>query len=399
MQDTISRREMLARGLSAAALLAGGRLPAAGAENRPVARNLPDLSNKAPTAPVAIQRCESFAVKVFREKLDKAFDLIGGIDKLVRNKTVTIKVNLTGMEWKPFAGMPAYETYQTHPHTVAALCAALDDAGARRIVIVENLYWRDPFEKTVADLGWDVPAIKSAGGQKVSFEDTRNQGAWPGYSRFKVPWGGFVFPAFDLNQRFEKTDVLISLSKLKQHACAGVTMTIKNMFGATPCALYGNDAPGEGLKHRTLTFHSGRKKVPAGVPAELEHNLPGEATIRVPRISADIYGARPVDLTVVDGIRSIRGGEGYWNRGVALVEPKVLLVGRNGVCTDAVCTAVMGFDPQAEHGKDAFPGDNPLRLLASAGLGTNDIKRIEVLGLPLEKAIHPYAPKSATKAA
>lgn len=393
MRGKINRREILARGLGSAGLLAGGAATLSAAEPEAAAPARPDKSDEAPSSPVAIQRCESFKPQVFRNKLDAALDLIGGIAKLVRNKTVTIKVNLTGMSWKPFGGLPAYESYQTHPHTVAALCAALKDAGARRMVIVENLYWRDPFEKIVGDLGWDVKAIQSAGGHRVLFEDTRNRGPFPGYSRFKVPWGGFIFPAFDLNQRFEKTDVLISLSKLKQHACAGVTMTLKNMFGATPCSLYGNDAPDEeGLSHRTEMFHSGRKRVSEGVPAELDHGLPRHSFVRVPRIVADVYGARPVDLTIVDGIRTLRGGEGHWNRGVSLIEPKLLLAGRNGVCTDAVCTAVMGFDPQAPHGQPPFQGDNHLRLLASVGMGTNDVKRIEVVGMPLKDAIHPFQP-------
>jgi uncharacterized protein (DUF362 family) len=395
MSNVMNRREMLLRGLATAVALTGGRLPLAwSAEQKSAAPPLPDRSKDAPNTPVAIQRCESFEPKLFRRKLDTVLDLIGGIGKLVRNKTVTIKINMTGMSWKPCSGLPAYETYVTHPNTLAALCAALRDAGARRIVVVENYYKDEPPEKMLSDSGWDIAAIKSAGGHRVAFEDTRNRGRWSGYSRFKVPWGGFIYPAFDLNKRFEKTDVLLSLSKLKQHACAGVTMTIKNMFGATPCSLYGNDAPNENsLVHRTSMFHSGRKKVPAGVPAELDHGLPGEATVRVPRIVADIYGARPVDLSIVDGIRTLRGGEGSWNRGVQMTEPKLLLAGRNGVCTDAVCTAVMGFDPQAPDGQSPFPGHNYLRLLASAGIGTNDVGRIEVVGLSLKKAVHPFAPQ------
>ncbi|HUU22084.1 MAG TPA: DUF362 domain-containing protein [Phycisphaerae bacterium] len=402
MGERINRREMLARGLCTAGMLAAGAsaglpLEAAGAQTADKPKEPPDRSDRAPTAPVAIQRCESFGPQVFRKALDKSLDLIGGIDKLVRNKTVAIKVNLTGMSWDPCFGLPAYETYQTHPNTVAALCAALSDAGARRIVIVENLYWRDPFEKIVGKLGWDVKGIQSAGGQRVSFEDTRNRGAFRGYSRFKVPWGGYIYPAFDLNERFEKTDVLVSLSKLKQHACAGVTMTVKNMFGATPCSLYGNNAPDEeGLVHRTEMFHAGKKRVPDGVPAELDHGLRRHPFVRVPRIVADVYGARPVDLAIVDGIRTLRGGEGHWNRGIGLVEPKLLLAGRNGVCTDAVGTAVMGFDPKAPHGTFPFQGDNHLRLLASVGVGSNDPGRIEVAGVPLKEAVFPFrSPPSA----
>jgi len=397
MSGAISRREALARGLGAAGLVTGGVSALLGTERSTeqseAAGQSADRSKDAPSLPVAIQRCESFEPQLVRRKLDAVLGLIGGIDKLVRNKTVTIKINLTGLQWKPFGGLPAYESYQTHPNTVAALCAILSDAGAKRIVVVENLYWDRPMEESLIESGWDVEAIKSAGGHKVVFEDTRNRGPFAGYSRFKVPWGGFIYPAFDLNQRFEKTDVLVSLSKLKQHACAGVTMTAKNFFGITPCSLYGNTAPDENpLTHRTDMFHGGRKSVPDGVPAEVQNDCPHEARYRVPRIVADIYGARPADLALVDGIRTLRGGEGHWNRGVSLIEPKLILAGRNGVCTDAVSTAAMGFDPQAPPDHHPFQGDNHLALLASKGMGTNDLDRIEVVGLSLKEAVHPFQP-------
>ena len=394
MPHEITRRNMIKRMVGTAGLAAGvplilGRSP----DSADAASSPAEKSFKAPSSPVAIQRCESFEPQVFRKRLDAALDLIGGIGDLVRGKTVAIKINLTGMSWEPCCGLPAQETYITHPSTLAALCAALDDAGARRIVVIENYYRAEPPEKILAAAGWDIAALQSAGGHKVSFEDVRNRGSWPAYSRFKVPWGGFIYPAFDLNQRFEKTDVLVSLSKLKQHACAGVTMTIKNMFGSTPCALYGNEAPNENaLVHRTSMFHSGRKRPPAGVPDELKHGLSNAAEVRVPRIVADIYGARPVDLTIVDGVRTLAGGEGSWNRGIRMVEPKVLLAGRNGVCTDAVCTAVMGFDPQAPDTKPPFPGHNYLNLLASVGMGTNELNRIEVRGLSLKEAVCPFGP-------
>ena len=392
MPHEITRRDIIKRAIGTAGLAAGIQLIAERSPDSALAASLStEKSSKAPSLPVAIQRCESFEPQVFRKKLDVALDLIGGIGDLVRGRTVTIKINLTGMSWEPCCGLPAQETYITHPSSLAALCAALDDAGARRIIVIENYYRAEAPEKILAAAGWDIAALQSAGGHKLTFEDVRNRGPWPAYSRFKVPWGGFIYPAFDLNQRFEKTDVLVSLSKLKQHACAGVTMTIKNMFGNTPCALYGNEAPNENaLVHRTSMFHSGRKRPPAGVPGELEHGLSNSAEVRVPRIVADVYGARPVDLTIVDGVRTLAGGEGSWNRGIRMVEPKVLLAGRNGVCTDAVCTAVMGFDPQAPDMKPPFPGHNYLNLLATVGMGTNDLSRIEVRGLPLKEAVCPF---------
>jgi uncharacterized protein (DUF362 family) len=198
-----------------------------------------------------------------------------------------------------------------------------------------------------------------------------------------------------MNARFEKTDVLISRAKLKQHATAGVTGAVKNLFGNTPSSIYGDDGPGEGaLKHRATMFHGGGKAPPSGSPQEVAHGLPRRGEVRVPRITADIFGARPSDLNIVDGIRTISGGEGHWNGGIALVEPKLLLVGQNGVTTDAIATAVMGFDPMAPHGAAPFPGDNHLRLLASVGVGTNDPARIEVRGLPLKEAVHPFAARA-----
>jgi uncharacterized protein (DUF362 family) len=362
-----------------------------GAELSTKPRELPDQSGKAPALPVALLRCESYEPKAFRTVLEKSLDLIGGVQSLVRDKTVTVKLNLTGMEWNPVFGLAAQETYQTQPNTVAALCALLSDAGARRIVVVENLYWAKPFEQVLTEAGWDVKAILSAGNQRVTFEDTRNRGSFPGYSRFKVPWGGYIYPAFDINQRFEQTDVLVSLAKLKQHATAGITGAVKNLFGITPNSIYGDDGPGEqALRHRVTMFHNGRTKPPAGAPAELDHGLPNQANIRVPRIVADIFGARPTDLNIVEGVRTISGGEGAWNRGIALKEPKVLLAGRNGVCTDAVATAVMGFDPQAPNRQKPFQGENHLRLLAQAGVGAIDLERIEVRGLKVKDAVYQF---------
>jgi len=384
----INRREFLSRAAAVAAFTGGGLSRLSSAEATSPRPSLPDRSAQAPALPVALVRCDSCQPKEFRTALEKSFDLIGGIKSLVQNKTVTVKLNLTGMDWKPVFNLPAQETYQTQPDTVAVLCAWLAEAGAQKIVLVENLYWVKSFEQVLGEAGWDVKAIQSAGQHKVSFEDTRNRGSFGGYSRFKVPWGGYIYPAFDLNQRFEQTDLLISLAKLKQHATAGITGAVKNLFGNTPSSIYGDDGPGEhALKHRAAMFHGGGRKPPSGAPGELDHGLPARGDVRVPHIVADIFGARPSELNIVEGVRTISGGEGHWNRGIALKEPKVLLVGRNGICTDAVATAVMGFDPQAPHGQKPFQGHNHLALLAAAGIGSHDLSRIEVRGLALREAV------------
>lgn len=393
MACTINRRELLL-GLGATGLAAGTGLGRAWAGDwAAVDAARPDRSREAPSLPVAIQRCESYDPQPLRAALDKAIELVGGLRTLVENKSVAIKINVTGGPGE-LAGLPGYRTYHIHPRLLAALCAALSDAGARRIVVLESQYSPKTPEEVLTGGGWDIAAVKAAGGQKVAFEDTRNRGRWPSYSRLKVPWGGFIFPALDVNPSYEKTDVFVSLSKLKDHVSAGTTASIKNLFGMTPTSLYGNDAPNEkSLSNRGDILHNGKRQVAAGVPAEIDHKLPAHWKHRVPRITADCLGARPVDLAVVDGIETNRGGEGPWCEKVEPLKPNLLLVGRNAVCTDAICAAAMGYDPQANHGQFPYPGDNHLKLLASVGVGCIDPKRIEVRGLPLEKAVFPFNPK------
>ena len=48
----------------------------------------------------------------------------------------------------------------------------------------------------------------------------------------------------------------------------------------------------------------------------------------MPRATADLFGARPVDLCLVDGIETNRGGEGPWIQGVEPIKPSLLFAGR-----------------------------------------------------------------------
>jgi hypothetical protein len=53
-------------------------------------------------------------------RLKTLFDQLGGIQKLVKNKTVTVKLNLTGPPTNHVAGRPPQFSHWAHP-TVAAL--------------------------------------------------------------------------------------------------------------------------------------------------------------------------------------------------------------------------------------------------------------------------------------
>src|SRR5947209_5999643 len=71
-------------------------------------------------AAVAIVACRGYGPEV-RTALAKSFDLLGGIGRLVKNKTVTVKINLTGTDFAPFLNRPVGETYMTHFSTALAL--------------------------------------------------------------------------------------------------------------------------------------------------------------------------------------------------------------------------------------------------------------------------------------
>jgi uncharacterized protein (DUF362 family) len=372
-----TRREFLRTGAAAAGAVMLGGAEAWGAA-------------KAPAAPVAVARCRSYEPGQVQARLAAMFGQIGGIRRLVQGKTVAVKLNLVGETGGIFEGARSERAYQVNPSVALALAHLLKDAGARRIRFLESGFSQTPYYELLPKAGWDLDALRAAGGT-VEFEDTRNLGKGKQYSRLKVPWGGYIFPYYMLNHSYEDTDVYVSLAKLKNHAAAGVTLSIKNNFGVPPNSLYGQDAGSEkAVQARGGILHSGRQKPPAGVPAELQPESPRVAEWRVPHVTADLSGCRPIDLAIIDGIESVKGGEGPWINTLARTSPGVLLVGRNPVCTDSVAMAVMGYDPQAKSGTRPFPGENHLALAAAKGVGTNDLKRIEVRGLRIEEARHPY---------
>ena len=145
---------------------------------------------------------------------------------------------------------------------------------------------------------------------------------------------------------------------------------MKNNFGVTPIALYGQHEPNErSTSARVAIFHEGQDRPADGLPQELDPDSPRRPPYRVPRHIVDAVGIRPIDLVIIDGIETVSGGEGPWVKGLAVQEPGLLLAGRNPVCTDAVATAVMGYDPMAAPGTGPFPGDNHLAHGRGAGPG------------------------------
>ncbi len=377
MESNFSRRDFLgAAGMAAGAYMAGPALLSA----------IP-----APASRVAIGLCPDYNGQV-ASVLATMFDQLGGLHGLVRGKTVAIKLNMTGPPSDKLNSMPNQMTHWVHPQVIGSLVALLGKAGATRIRLLESApAGTKPLEEFMISAGWQ-PKDFAGAATRVEFENTNFLGSGKSYARFMVPGGGLMYAGYDLNHSYHDTDVFVSLAKLKEHRTAGVTLSMKNCFGITPCTIYSDEAPQDEPSIVPVGYrgpmHSGLRVPPKSAPQPVaESKDPG---FRVPRITADLVASRPIHLAVIDGVYTMTGGE-LPNQGKntihQAIHPGLLIAGMNCVCTDAVATSIMGFDPMVDRGTPPFETcDSTLALAERLGVGTRDLKRIEVVGTPIEKA-------------
>jgi uncharacterized protein (DUF362 family) len=353
------------------------------------------LASPPPTAPVAVGTCKTYTPVELLPTLSRLFDQLGGLKRIVNGKTVAIKINLTGAPTYRVGYLPLGDTHYTNPQVITAAVHLIGKAGAKRIRIVESP-WSSayPLEETLLQADFDPRQIASAA-SNVEFENTNFLGKGKKYSRLVVPFGGYLYPGYELNHSYSDCDVFVSMTKMKEHETTGITLSMKNCFGITPCSIYGTSAgiddPDENPKGGRGLIHGGHRQPSKIAPAELSTTTPREGGYRVPRAVVDLIAARPVDLQIVDGVKSLSGGEGPWAPGIAPVQPGLLVVGTNPVATDAVCMKLMGLDPRADRGTHPFEtSDNMLRLAEEAGIGTRDLNRIEVIGARIKDVAFNY---------
>jgi uncharacterized protein (DUF362 family) len=381
MKANFSRREFLAT-----ASLAAGAMAA------------PSFASvlKTPASRVAIGQCAEYNRQV-RDVLSTMFDQLGGIAPLVRDKTVAIKLNMTGSPQMKLGNLSNQTTHWVHPEVIGSLVSLLGSAGARRIRLLESVpAGTKPMEEFMIAAGWKPQEFAGAA-KTVEFENTNFLGSAKNYARFMVPGGGLMYAGYDLNHSYRDCDVFISLAKLKEHRTAGVTLSMKNCFGITPCTIYSDqvseDEPAIVPIGYRGPMHSGSRTPPKSAPQPVAQSTdPG---FRVPRITADLVASRPIHLAVIDGIYTMTAGElpyqdgGRWVN--QAIHPGLLIAGMNCVATDAVATSIMGFDPMTDRGAPPFQKcDSTLKLAESLGVGTRDLTRIEVVGPPIEKVRYPY---------
>jgi uncharacterized protein (DUF362 family) len=360
----------------------------------------PAFSQSPPAARVALARCPYYSALVY-ETLRTMLDQLGGLAPLVTNKTVAIKVNLTGPPELKLFGAPVGSAQWVHWGVIVCLLNLLDEAGARRIRVCESAGdTSGPLAAFVSRAGWD-PSWFLGAARDVELVNTNSTGESRSYSRFTVPYGGYLFPGFDLHPAYEECDVFVSLTKLKQHVRAGVTLSMKNVFGMLPLTIYGTNAgvdePGTSTSgFRGEVMHVGKRPPSLSAPQEVNPDSPRNAGYRLPRVITDLCAARPIHLAIIDGIETMAGGEGPWTTGLSLVRPGVLIAGFNPVATDAVATAIMGFDPMAPGGEGTFRAvDNTMDFAEQMGLGTRDLRNIEVTGERIQDLVHPFGPLGA----
>jgi uncharacterized protein (DUF362 family) len=213
----------------------------------------------------------------------------------VRGRRVLLKPNLVEYE--------SGTMINTHPAVVAGAAEAFLRAGAREVVVGEGPGHRRDTEYLLSASGLgaylrdlSVPFVD------LNLDDVRRVTL---KSRF-MGRESLMLPAEVL-----AADVVVSLAKLKTHHWAGMTASMKNLFGTVPGAVYGWP--------KNLLHYCGIE------PSILDLN----ATIR------------PA-FAIVDAVVAMEGD------GPIMGTPKpcgFLAMGRDPVAVDATCARIMGLNP------------------------------------------------------
>jgi uncharacterized protein (DUF362 family) len=203
----------------------------------------------------------------------------------------------------------------THPALIAATIEAMRSLGAREVIVGEGSGHRRDNEYLL-DASGLAYALKDTGARFVDLnhDAVRRVPLRSSYTRL---------PELYLSRTLLDADLLVSMPKLKTHHWAGVTLSMKNLFGIIPGALYGwpkNVLHWNGIPHSILDIN---------------------AALVIPRFN------------IVDGIVGMEGDGPI--RGEAK-QSGVLVFGGDCVAVDATAARLMSIEPDriaylAEAGK------------------------------------------------
>ncbi len=335
----------------------------------PTATATPVPPTATPTMPpslatVALSPARDYDLATVRRQVVAMLDGLGGLADVVRpGDRVALKVNLTGgTAFAGAAGLPATETFVTHPAVVQVVVEALRDAGAGEVFIVEAVYEWDSYRI------WGYEDVARA--VDATLIDLNSPHPYTDFATISVGTGKFIYEDFIFNHILEDIDVFVSVAKMKCHGECGITLSMKNLIGLVPAQHY----LGASDSYRAAL-----------------HGTGDEFKTRLPRVIMDLNRARPIHLAVIDAIKTSEGGEGPWHSTFGPVAPGVLLAGKNPLATDAVGAAVMGFDPTAPSFSAPFVKcENYFNLGREIGLGTNQLDEVAVVGASVDDVRTPF---------
>lgn len=275
------RKFLLGLGAATAAGL-GGRLWCEGGE-------------RGHRASVVIARADAYDDRL-SEVIERGLIELGLGSTWGRGKSVLLKPNLV----EPTREAPHVNT---HPAVVRAAAEVFRRRGAREVLVAEGQgHCRD------ADLVLDQsalgPALREAG---LPYVDLNHDDV------FEVPnrAGNTRLSTLFLPATLRRADLIVSLPKLKTHHWAGLTASMKNLFGVMPGICY-------------------------GWPKNVLHHVGLDASI------ADIASAVAPHLAIVDGIVGMEGD------GPIMGTPRpsrLLILGTNLPAVDATAARLIGLDP------------------------------------------------------
>jgi len=246
---------------------------------------------------------EAFVAKVPRYGADIRSAILSGFRELgvradeIKGKTILLKPNL--VETKPHA-----LHITTHPGVIRAAAEAFLSLGASKVMVAEGPANSRDILRLLEETGvMDVLAEDRIPFVDINHDDVYTVPNSGGFSRLKT---------LTLPLALRKVDWIVSMAKLKTHHWAGVTLSMKNLFGLMPGSFY-------------------------GWPKNILHHAGIEDCI------LDINATIKPHFAIVDGIVGMEGD------GPIMGTPKdagVIVMGRNFPAVDATCARIMGIDPR-----------------------------------------------------
>src|SRR6202045_525295 len=254
----------------------------------------------------------------------------------VKDKTVLLKPNLVGLD--PLGVM------NTHPAVIAATRESFLRLGASQVLIGDG----PAMDRDTEAILESVPLREFVGPLPRIFVDLNIDNV----ERVPLATKASRLKELYMPKTVLGADLVVSMPKLKTHHWAGVTLSLKNMFGTVPGSCY-------------------------GWPKNVLHWAGIDNAI------LDINAAVKPDFAIVDGIVGMEGN------GPIQGTPKVcgaLIFGDDPVAVDATCCRVMGLMPER------------IKYLAAAGtmLGHISIDKIQQVGENIDtvfsrfKVVHEF---------